>query len=232
MAARPARRAGAAVGNARRRRAERPRTRPRRWPSWYARTASARTMTSSNAVGLLHHEMRRLRLADHARRRSGARAGGFGDGGRSRRVLPPRSSGARRASQRSRSCASRSTRCPTAGLTIVATGPLTAAALAASIGAATGADSLAFFDAIAPIVHRDSIDMDVCWMAARWDKGGKDYINCPMDKEQYLAFHAGPARRREERVQGVGGEHALFRRLHADRGDGRARRRHAALTGR
>ena len=47
---------------------------------------------------------------------------------------------------------------------------------------------LAFFDAIAPIVHRDSIDMDICWMAARWDKGGKDYINCPMDKEQYVAF--------------------------------------------
>ena len=86
---------------------------------------------------------------------------------------------------------------PGDGLTIVATGPLTANALAQSIGAATGADSLAFFDAIAPIVHRDSIDMDVCWMASRWDKpsklggGTKDYINCPMDKEQYLAFHAG-----------------------------------------
>ncbi|HEU4650985.1 MAG TPA: methylenetetrahydrofolate--tRNA-(uracil(54)-C(5))-methyltransferase (FADH(2)-oxidizing) TrmFO, partial [Croceibacterium sp.] len=59
------------------------------------------------------------------------------------------------------------------------------------IGRATGADSLAFFDAIAPIVHRDSVDMDVCWMAARWDKGGKDYINCPMTREQYLAFHQG-----------------------------------------
>ena len=80
---------------------------------------------------------------------------------------------------------------PESGLTIVATGPLTAASLAESIARATGADSLAFFDAIAPIVHRDSIDMDVCWMAARWDKGGKDYINCPMDKEQYLAFVQG-----------------------------------------
>jgi methylenetetrahydrofolate--tRNA-(uracil-5-)-methyltransferase len=79
---------------------------------------------------------------------------------------------------------------PAAGLTIVATGPLTAAALAASIGAATGADSLAFFDAIAPIVYRDSIDMDVCWMASRWDKGEtKDYINCPMDRDQYANFH-------------------------------------------
>jgi methylenetetrahydrofolate--tRNA-(uracil-5-)-methyltransferase len=81
---------------------------------------------------------------------------------------------------------------PESGLTIVATGPLTAASLAQSIGQATGADSLAFFDAIAPIVYRDTIDMDVCWMASRWDKGEtKDYINCPMDKEQYLAFHAG-----------------------------------------
>jgi len=81
---------------------------------------------------------------------------------------------------------------PDTGLTIVATGPLTAEALAGSIGRATGAESLAFFDAIAPIVYRDTIDMDVCWMASRWDKGEtKDYINCPMNKEQYLAFHAG-----------------------------------------
>jgi len=81
---------------------------------------------------------------------------------------------------------------PASGSTIVATGPLTAAALAGSIGEATGADALAFFDAIAPIVHKHSIDMDVAWMASRWDKGEtKDYINCPMDKEQYLAFHQG-----------------------------------------
>ncbi|HYI63626.1 MAG TPA: methylenetetrahydrofolate--tRNA-(uracil(54)-C(5))-methyltransferase (FADH(2)-oxidizing) TrmFO [Allosphingosinicella sp.] len=81
---------------------------------------------------------------------------------------------------------------PSSGLAIVATGPLTAARLAASIGAATGADALAFFDAIAPIVHRDSIDMQVCWMASRWDKGDtKDYINCPMTREQYLAFRQG-----------------------------------------
>jgi len=81
---------------------------------------------------------------------------------------------------------------PVSGLAIVATGPLTAATLAESIGAATGADALAFFDAIAPIVHRDTIDMDICWMASRWDKGEtKDYINCPMTKDQYLAFHQG-----------------------------------------
>ncbi|MBB4641888.1 methylenetetrahydrofolate--tRNA-(uracil(54)-C(5))-methyltransferase (FADH(2)-oxidizing) TrmFO [Rhizorhapis suberifaciens] len=85
---------------------------------------------------------------------------------------------------------------PSSGMTIIATGPLTATNLAQSIGAATGEEALAFFDAIAPIVYRDSIDMDICWMASRWDKvgpegDGKDYINCPMTKEQYIAFHQG-----------------------------------------
>jgi methylenetetrahydrofolate--tRNA-(uracil-5-)-methyltransferase len=81
---------------------------------------------------------------------------------------------------------------PASGRTIVATGPLTAASLAGSIGAATGLDSLAFFDAIAPIVHRDSIDMEVAWFQSRYDKGeGKDYINCPLDRDQYHGFVAG-----------------------------------------
>jgi methylenetetrahydrofolate--tRNA-(uracil-5-)-methyltransferase len=77
------------------------------------------------------------------------------------------------------------------GPAIIATGPLTAAPLSAAIAAETGADALAFFDAIAPIVHRDSIDMSTCWFQSRWNKGdGKDYINCPMNKDEYLAFHA------------------------------------------
>ncbi|MBT1154301.1 methylenetetrahydrofolate--tRNA-(uracil(54)-C(5))-methyltransferase (FADH(2)-oxidizing) TrmFO [Aminobacter anthyllidis] len=76
---------------------------------------------------------------------------------------------------------------------IIATGPLTAPSLAEAIAASTGADALAFFDAIAPIIHFDSIDMNVCWFQSRYDKvgpggTGKDYINCPMDKEQYDAF--------------------------------------------
>jgi methylenetetrahydrofolate--tRNA-(uracil-5-)-methyltransferase len=71
---------------------------------------------------------------------------------------------------------------------IIATGPLTGSGLAEAIAAQTGQGALAFFDAIAPIVHKDSIDMDVAWMAARWDRGGKDYVNCPLDKEQYEAF--------------------------------------------
>jgi methylenetetrahydrofolate--tRNA-(uracil-5-)-methyltransferase len=60
---------------------------------------------------------------------------------------------------------------------IVATGPLTGSKLAEAIATETGQGALAFFDAIAPIVHRDSIDMGIAWMAARWDKGGNDYIN-------------------------------------------------------
>ncbi|KQM41251.1 methylenetetrahydrofolate--tRNA-(uracil(54)-C(5))-methyltransferase (FADH(2)-oxidizing) TrmFO [Sphingomonas sp. Leaf10] len=81
---------------------------------------------------------------------------------------------------------------PDSGMTIVATGPLTAPSLAGDIGSATGAEALAFFDAIAPIVHRDSIDMQQAWFQSRWNKGdGKDYINCAMNREQYEAFHAG-----------------------------------------
>jgi len=76
---------------------------------------------------------------------------------------------------------------------ILATGPLTAPSLAGAIAAATGADALAFFDAIAPIVHFDTIDMDVAWFQSRYDKvgpggTGKDYINCPMSRGQYEAF--------------------------------------------
>ncbi len=76
---------------------------------------------------------------------------------------------------------------------IIATGPLTSEPLAQSIRALTGQESLAFFDAIAPIVHRDSIDMSKAWMQSRYDKvgpggTGSDYINCAMDKEQYENF--------------------------------------------
>jgi methylenetetrahydrofolate--tRNA-(uracil-5-)-methyltransferase len=76
---------------------------------------------------------------------------------------------------------------------IIATGPLTSPALASAIGALTGEGELAFFDAIAPIVAHESIDMGKAWMQSRYDKvgpggNGADYINCPMDKEQYEAF--------------------------------------------
>jgi methylenetetrahydrofolate--tRNA-(uracil-5-)-methyltransferase len=85
------------------------------------------------------------------------------------------------------------TELPSSGNWIVATGPLTSGALAQSIRAETGADALAFFDAIAPIVYADSIDMDVAWLQSRYDKGEtleeqQAYINCPMDQAQYNAF--------------------------------------------
>jgi len=77
------------------------------------------------------------------------------------------------------------------GPAIIATGPLTAAPLAEAIRSETGEDALAFFDAIAPIVHRETIDMSIAWFQSRWNKGdGHDYINCPMSKDDYLAFHA------------------------------------------
>jgi len=76
---------------------------------------------------------------------------------------------------------------------IVATGPLTSPGLAALIAAKTGADSLAFFDAIAPIVHFDTVDLTKAWFQSRYDKPGPggtgaDYLNCPLDKDQYEAF--------------------------------------------
>ena len=143
-----------------------------------------------NAVGLLHHEMRRLdslvmRAGEVARVPAGSAMAVDRD------VFSREVEAALEAHPNVEIVRETIDALPAEGLTIVATGPLTAASLAESIGRATGAESLAFFDAIAPIVHRDSIDMSVCWMAARWDKGGKDYINCPMTREQYLAFHQG-----------------------------------------
>ena len=76
---------------------------------------------------------------------------------------------------------------------IVATGPLTAPGLADAIREATGEESLAFFDAIAPIVYKDSIDFDIAWFQSRYDKkgpggDGADYINCPLNEAEYTAF--------------------------------------------
>ena len=74
-------------------------------------------------------------------------------------------------------------------VSIVATGPLTSDALTASIMRFTGDDQLYFYDAIAPIVAADSIDMSIAFKAARYDKGGDDYINCPFDRDQYARFY-------------------------------------------
>jgi methylenetetrahydrofolate--tRNA-(uracil-5-)-methyltransferase len=145
----------------------------------------------SNAVGLLHHEMRRcnsliMAAAEVAQVPAGTALAV------DREVFSAEVERRLAALPSLEIVRERVDVLPAQGLTIVATGPLTAAALADCIGTATGLQSLAFFDAIAPIVYRETIDMEVCWLASRWDKGEtKDYINCPMDKDQYLAFHAG-----------------------------------------
>ncbi len=144
---------------------------------------------NSNAVGLLHQEMRALgslilREGDRTRVPAGSALAVDRDGF-SAAVTAALTSHANITIVRERVDA-----LPDAPA-IVATGPLTAPALATAIGAATGTDSLAFFDAIAPIVYRDSIDMDTAWFQSRWNKGdGHDYINCPMSKDEYIAFHA------------------------------------------
>lgn len=142
----------------------------------------------NNAVGLLHAEMRALGsiiMSEGDRHKVPAGSAlavdrdGFSAGVTARLAAHPNITIIRE----------RVDALPDDGLAIVATGPLTAPGLAASIGAATGSDALAFFDAIAPIVHRDSIDMETAWFQSRWNKGdGKDYINCPLDKDQYHAF--------------------------------------------
>lgn len=146
---------------------------------------------SSNAVGLLHAEMRALgslilREGDAHRVPAGSALAvdreGFAAGITTAISAHPLIDIVRQ----------RVDFLPEQGPTIVATGPLTASGLADSIVAMTGSDGLFFFDAIAPIVYRDSIDFDVAWFQSRWNKGsGKDYINCPLDKDQYLAFHQG-----------------------------------------
>ncbi|MDN3645373.1 methylenetetrahydrofolate--tRNA-(uracil(54)-C(5))-methyltransferase (FADH(2)-oxidizing) TrmFO [Pontixanthobacter aestiaquae] len=149
-----------------------------------------------NAVGLLHHEMRRLdsiimRAGEVARVPAGSAMAVDRD------LFSAEVEKALQDHPNVTIVRERVDALPETGLTIVATGPLTAANLAESIVSATGQDRLAFFDAIAPIVHRDSIDMDICWIQSRWDKKTEasnadgDYINCPMTKEQYLAFHQG-----------------------------------------
>ena len=159
-----------------------------------------------NAVGLLHHEMRRLdSLVMAAGEKARVPAGSAMAVDRD--VFSAEVQRALEGHPNIEIVRERVDALPASGPTIVATGPLTAASLAGSIAQATGQDSLAFFDAIAPIVHRDSIDMDVAWFQSRWNKGdGKDYINCPMTREQYAAF-----------VQGLlDGEKTVFREWETD----------------
>ena len=150
----------------------------------------------NNAVGLLHEEMRRagsliMRAADQHKLPAGG-------------ALAVDRHGFSAAVQEALLAHSLVTleRSEVAGLppeswdsVIVATGPLTSPALAEAIAALTGQESLAFFDAIAPIVHYESIDLSIAWKQSRYDKGGPagdgaDYLNCPMNKAEYEAFVA------------------------------------------
>jgi methylenetetrahydrofolate--tRNA-(uracil-5-)-methyltransferase len=146
----------------------------------------------NNAVGLLHEEMRRcgsliMRAADAHRVPAGGALAvdrhGFADAVEAALAGEPLVEVRRE---------------EIAGLppadwdeVIVATGPLTSPALAEAVRALTGEDALAFFDAIAPIVHRETIDMSKAWLQSRYGKGeGSDYINCPLEKPEYEAFVA------------------------------------------
>ena len=88
--------------------------------------------------------------------------------------------------------------------TIIASGPLTSAALSSEIQRITGSEHLAFYDSISPIVDAETIDMDRVYFAARWDKGTADYINCPMNREEYDRLSRRAHRRRARREQRVG----------------------------
>ena len=90
---------------------------------------------------------------------------------------------------------------PDDAVTVVATGPLTTDALAADIVRLTGQSGLNFFDAVAPIVDFQSINMDVAFFASRYDKGDADYINCPMTKEQYDTFYEALISAREAELK-------------------------------
>lgn len=145
-----------------------------------------------NAVGLLHWEMRRaggiiMEMADaHALPAGGALAvdrDPFAESVTNRLMAHPRI----------RLEAAEITQLPEDGHWIIATGPLTSHGLGQAIAAETGTQALAFFDAIAPIVYFDSIDMSKAWFQSRYDKGDTEeertaYLNCPMDQAQYDAF--------------------------------------------
>jgi methylenetetrahydrofolate--tRNA-(uracil-5-)-methyltransferase len=148
----------------------------------------------NNAVGLLHEEMRRagsliMQMADRYKLPAGGALAVDRDG------FSQAVTGALTGHERITLAREEITELPPAewGQVIVATGPLTSEALGSSIARATGEARLAFFDAIAPIIHRDSINFEIAWFQSRYDKqgpggGDADYINLPMNEEQYRGF--------------------------------------------
>ncbi|TQS72734.1 methylenetetrahydrofolate--tRNA-(uracil(54)-C(5))-methyltransferase (FADH(2)-oxidizing) TrmFO [Rhodobacteraceae bacterium] len=145
-----------------------------------------------NAVGLLHWEMRAANglIMEHAARHRLPAGGALAV---DRDAFSADVTATLKAHPLIETSYEEITELPQDGHWIIATGPLTSGPLAEAIRAQTGADSLAFFDAIAPIVYFDSIDMDIAWKQSRYDKGETEeertaYLNCPMNKEEYEAF--------------------------------------------
>ena len=147
---------------------------------------SFRNATLETAVGLLKEEMRRLgslvmRVADGCRVPAGACLAVDRDlfaGGLTREI---------EALENVRLVREEVTGLPD-GIVIIATGPLTSPGLSEALAKSFGAAHLYFYDAIAPIITAESIDMDIVWKASRYGKGGEDYINCPLDRAGYYAF--------------------------------------------
>jgi methylenetetrahydrofolate--tRNA-(uracil-5-)-methyltransferase len=147
---------------------------------------SFRNATLETAVGLLKEEMRRLgslvmQIADRTQVPAGACLAV------DRTRFAEKLTTAVESLPGIRICREEVTEIPS-GPTILATGPLTSPDLSRALAAVLGTDHLYFYDAIAPIVTLESIDMRVAWKASRYDKGGEDYVNCPLDRAQYYAF--------------------------------------------
>lgn len=149
---------------------------------------SLRSDALSNAIGLLKEEMRRcgsliLSAADATKVPAGSA------------LAVDREAFSRTVTDRIRNhplievVECEATEPPAEGVTVIATGPLTSEPMAAWIASLTGQNGLYFYDAVAPIVDFSTVNMDVAFFASRYDKGDADYINCPMDKEQYDAFY-------------------------------------------
>ena len=149
---------------------------------------SLRSDALSNAVGLLKEEMRRcgsliLRAADETKVPAGSALAV------DREAFSRTVTGYIRNHPLIEVEECEATEIPEEGVSVIATGPLTSESLATQIARLAGQDGLYFYDAVAPIVDFSTIDMDVAFFASRYDKGDADYINCPMDREQYDAFY-------------------------------------------
>jgi len=149
---------------------------------------SLRSDSLTNAHGLLKEEMRRLgSLTIEAALESRVPAG--------QALAVDREAFSRRVTERVREApgvtvvAEEVTEIPEEGTVIVATGPLTSETLSESILRFTGSDYLYFYDAVSPVVEVDSIDFEKAFRASRYGKGGDDYINCPLNREEYVRFH-------------------------------------------